>query len=192
MPLAADRALASVVARFAIPRAVPEALLEGFAWDPAGRRYADAGGAPRLCRPRRRDGRRHDGAADGRAAARGLARACDLGVAMQLSNIARDVGEDARAGRLYLPQEWLREAGHRPRGLARRPVFTPGLAGVVRRLWPGGGAVPRSEPGSPGCRCPAARHRRRALVYAEIGREVARQGFDSISRRAVCPARKCG
>ena len=32
-----------------------------------------------------------------------LARACDLGVAMQFSNIARDVGEDARAGRLYLP-----------------------------------------------------------------------------------------
>ena len=32
-----------------------------------------------------------------------LARACDLGVAMQLTNIARDVGEDAAAGRLYLP-----------------------------------------------------------------------------------------
>ena len=32
-----------------------------------------------------------------------LARACDLGVAMQLSNIARDVGEDARAGRIYIP-----------------------------------------------------------------------------------------
>ena len=33
-----------------------------------------------------------------------LARACDLGVAMQLTNIARDVGEDARLGRLYLPR----------------------------------------------------------------------------------------
>ena len=30
---------------------------------------------------------------------------------MQLTNIARDVGEDARAGRLYLPLAWLREAG---------------------------------------------------------------------------------
>ena len=36
-----------------------------------------------------------------------LARACDLGVAMQLTNIARDVGEDARAGRVYLPLDWL-------------------------------------------------------------------------------------
>ena len=34
--------------------------------------------------------------------------ACDLGVAMQLTNIARDVGEDARAGRIYLPLDWLR------------------------------------------------------------------------------------
>ena len=40
-----------------------------------------------------------------------LAAAIDLGVAMQLSNIARDVGEDARAGRLYLPLRWLAEAG---------------------------------------------------------------------------------
>ncbi len=35
----ADRALAAVVARFALPRALLDALLEGFAWDAAGRRY---------------------------------------------------------------------------------------------------------------------------------------------------------
>ena len=40
-----------------------------------------------------------------------LDRACDLGLAFQLANIARDVGEDARAGRCYLPQDWLDEAG---------------------------------------------------------------------------------
>jgi|GEM_PF-151967 phytoene synthase len=33
--------------------------------------------------------------------------AIDLGVAMQLTNIARDVLEDAQNGRIYLPQEWL-------------------------------------------------------------------------------------
>ena len=37
----ADRGFADVVARFAIPRALPEALLEGFAWDADGRRYED-------------------------------------------------------------------------------------------------------------------------------------------------------
>lgn len=40
-----------------------------------------------------------------------LLRACDLGVAFQLTNIARDVVEDALAGRCYLPCEWLSEAG---------------------------------------------------------------------------------
>jgi phytoene synthase len=38
-----------------------------------------------------------------------LERAQDLGIAFQLSNIARDVREDAEAGRCYLPAEWLRE-----------------------------------------------------------------------------------
>mgnify|MGYP000494161434 CR=1 FL=1 len=49
-----------------------------------------------------------------------LARACDLGVAMQLTNIARDVGEDARNGRLYLPRQMLREAGLDPDGWLMR------------------------------------------------------------------------
>jgi phytoene synthase len=38
-----------------------------------------------------------------------LDRACDLGLAFQLANIARDVAEDARVGRCYLPQDWLAE-----------------------------------------------------------------------------------
>jgi len=39
-----------------------------------------------------------------------LAFATDLGIAMQLTNIARDVHEDAQRGRLYIPQQWLGEA----------------------------------------------------------------------------------
>ena len=37
----------------------------------------------------------------------GLAHAVDLGIAMQLTNIARDVAEDAKMGRRYLPGTWL-------------------------------------------------------------------------------------
>ena len=33
--------------------------------------------------------------------------AVDLGIAMQLTNIARDVFEDAKLNRVYLPQEWI-------------------------------------------------------------------------------------
>lgn len=42
-----------------------------------------------------------------------LDRACDLGLAFQLANIARDIGEDADAGRCYLPAAWLQEVGLR-------------------------------------------------------------------------------
>lgn len=40
-----------------------------------------------------------------------LDRACDLGLGFQLTNIARDVIEDAVLGRVYLPEAWLEEAG---------------------------------------------------------------------------------
>jgi phytoene synthase len=42
---------------------------------------------------------------------RALLHARDLGEAMQLTNIARDVAEDERLGRVYLPQNWLTEYG---------------------------------------------------------------------------------
>ncbi|HEY8592838.1 MAG TPA: phytoene/squalene synthase family protein [Sphingomicrobium sp.] len=40
-----------------------------------------------------------------------LERAADLGIAFQLSNIARDLREDFAAGRCYVPTEWLDEFG---------------------------------------------------------------------------------
>ncbi|MEM6849566.1 MAG: phytoene/squalene synthase family protein, partial [Pseudomonadota bacterium] len=40
-----------------------------------------------------------------------LDRACDLGLAFQMTNIARDVVADARTGRVYLPEDWLQDAG---------------------------------------------------------------------------------
>jgi phytoene synthase len=43
-----------------------------------------------------------------------LRRASDLGLAFQLTNIARDVIEDARGGRIYLPAEWLGAAAQSP------------------------------------------------------------------------------
>ncbi len=109
-----DRAFAAIIDDFDMPRALPEALLEGLAWDAMEKRYASlsdlraysarvasAVGAMMcvLMRVRDRDA---------------LARACDLGVAMQLTNIARDVGEDAHEGRLYIPTDWMTDAGLDP------------------------------------------------------------------------------
>ncbi len=184
---AVDRALAAVVHRCAIPRALPDALIEGFLWDTQQRRcetLADVEDyAARVAATVGAMMALVMGVQDADA----LARACDLGVAMQLTNIARDVGEDARAGRLYLPRQWLIEAGVDPEAWLRQPHFSPAIAGVVERLLStADGLYQRAEHGIAAlprdCR-PAIRAAR--LVYAEIGEQLRREGLDSVNRRAV-------
>jgi phytoene synthase len=62
-----------------------------------------------------------------------LDRATDLGLAFQLTNICRDVMEDAEIGRIYLPRDWLDEAGV-PVDEIRRPEHRGGVFEVSRRL----------------------------------------------------------
>ena len=65
---------------------------------------------------------------------RALASARDLGIALQLTNFLRDVGEDQRRGRLYLPLDMLRAEGIERRRRERRCASTPALNRVLRRL----------------------------------------------------------
>jgi 15-cis-phytoene synthase len=181
-----DRAFARVVETFAMPQALPEALLEGLAWDAMGRRYDDLSGVL--------DYSARVAAAVGAMMcvlmrvrqAETLARACDLGLAMQLTNIARDVGEDARAGRLYLPRDWLVGAGIAPEAFLADPQPLPAIRGAVARLLGEADALYRRSGAGiaalpvavrPGIT--AARH-----IYAAIGAEVRRAGFDSVTLRA--------
>ncbi|MDU8942434.1 15-cis-phytoene synthase [Ovoidimarina sediminis] len=181
-----DRAFARVVEEFEMPRALPEALLEGLAWDAMGRQYetlselydysarvAAAVGAMMTVLMKVRD-------------RNALSRACDLGVAMQLTNIARDVGEDARERRLYLPLQWMEEIGVAPEAFFADPLPGPEIRGLVRRLLrdadrlyyraePGIGLLPKAA--RPGIF--AARH-----IYAGIGGAISRNGYDTISYRA--------
>ncbi len=62
-----------------------------------------------------------------------LDRACDLGIAFQLTNIARDIVDDARIERCYLPAQWLREAGIPQHELAL-PQHRAALARLAARL----------------------------------------------------------
>ncbi|MCW3796651.1 phytoene/squalene synthase family protein [Sphingomonas sp. BN140010] len=62
-----------------------------------------------------------------------LDRAADLGIAFQLANIARDIVEDARVGRVYLPTEWLEAEGLTGADLAD-PKHRSALARITRRL----------------------------------------------------------
>ena len=186
LPFAADRAMADLMRRHAVPRAIPEALLEGLAWDADGRRFETLEDL-------------HDYAARvagtvgvmmtllmGVREPEALARACDLGVAMQLTNIARDVGEDARNGRIYLPLQWMRAAGIDPQSFIADPKPGAALSGLIRRLLveadrlyansrSGIAALPAA------CR-PAIMAA--ALIYAEIGREVERREYDCVTQRA--------
>lgn len=58
--------------------------------------------------------------------------AADLGIAMQMTNIARDVLEDARIGRRYLPGEWLGELT--PQQIVADPLCRPSVSGAIGRL----------------------------------------------------------
>lgn len=185
-----DRALAAVVAHFGIPRTLSDALLEGLAWDTGGRRYEDLPAleayATRVAGTVGAMMTLLMGVRDTDA----IARSCDLGIGMQLTNIARDVGEDARAGRLYLPLSWMRQEGIDPEAFLRAPGFSPAIARVIARLLAAAEHhYARAEAGIAllprDCRAGIGAAR---VIYAEIGREVERNGLDSISRRAVVPS----
>ncbi|MGP9818929.1 phytoene/squalene synthase family protein [Salinarimonas sp. NSM] len=188
-PQAIDRAFAATVTRYRIPRALPEALLEGFAWDAEERAYETLSDVAAYAA-------RVAGTVGammtlimGRREPAVLARACDLGVAMQFTNIARDVGEDAANGRLYLPRQWLREAGVDVEAFLADPRPCAGVHTATRRLLvaadglyaralAGVAALPRDcRPGILAAR----------TLYAEIGRVVERAGPTKALERAVVP-----
>lgn len=183
---AADRAFARLLSEVDLPRALPDALIEGFAWDADARHYDDFSSLCGYCaRVASSVGAMMCVLMDVRDPDR-LARACDLGLAMQLTNIARDVGQDARAGRLYLPLSWLDRAGIDPDRIAQMNRATPELRAVVSGLLARAEEYyRRSEPGiaalPPSCR-PAIMAAR--LVYGGIGGALAQMGHDSIRYRA--------
>lgn len=190
---AADRCLADVVRRFGIPRATFDALMEGFDWDVAQRTYETLEEVEAY-------GERVAGSVGAMMAAlmgarspEMVERACDLGVAMQLTNISRDVGEDARNGRLYLPRAWFVEAGLDPDAWLNRPEFCEEIGEITALLLARADALYKRADQAiarlPATVRPAIFAAR--LLYAEIGKVVASQNYDSISSRAhTTPARK--
>jgi phytoene synthase len=186
---AVDRALARVVRHYAMPRELLEALLQGFAWDAQARSFKNLAGVH--CYSVRVAG--SVGIAMGLLMGvrdpSMLARAADLGGAMQLTNIARDVGEDARNGRIYLPRRWLREEGISAAELLAEPRFSPALGRVINHLLAAAEQLyRRADSGIAGLpkSCRPGIHAAR-LLYSEIGHELQRRGGDSVSSRTVVP-----
>ena len=125
--------LQQVVSRHRIPARYPLELIDGFAMDVAGRRYRDLEDTLLYCY--------HVAGVVGLMMAyvmgvrepAVLSRAADLGIAFQLTNITRDVMDDASNGRVYLPEQWLQGAGVDPAEI-QRPEHRPAVAAVVVRI----------------------------------------------------------
>ena len=182
-----DHALALVVQQHSLPRHLLDALIEGFAWDAQGRRYETLEDVQAY-------GARVAGSVGammcwimGPRDAATLARACELGVAMQLTNIARDVGADAALGRLYLPRRWMQEQAIDPQQWLAAPHFSPALGRVIDRLLAAADTLyAQGQTGiaalPPDCR---AAIMAASLIYAEIGQQLRREGLNSVDRRTV-------
>ncbi|MCS6966436.1 MAG: phytoene/squalene synthase family protein [Candidatus Kapabacteria bacterium] len=122
-----------------------------------------------------------------------LGYAVDMGIAMQLTNILRDVAEDYRLGRVYLPQEELRAFGYTEQELARGVIndaFRALMAFQVerarryyQRAWEGVALLESRQ----GRVCTRIMGR----LYAGILDEIERASYDVFHRRAhVGPLRK--
>lgn len=122
-----------VVRRHAIPTSLPLEHLAGFAMDVEGRRYRTIEETLEYCY--------HVAGVVGIMMAKvmgvhdrpALDRACDLGIAFQLTNIVRDIVEDAQFGRFYLPEDWLALEGI-PRTRVASPENRAGVARVAARM----------------------------------------------------------
>jgi phytoene synthase len=124
------QALKAVVGEYALPREHFDAIIDGMAMDLEQNRYLDFATLERYCHrvagvvgllsadifgyvdPATRD------------------YAHELGIAFQLTNIIRDVGEDARRGRIYVPQDELERFGVTAADILGRKV-TPGFQALM-------------------------------------------------------------
>jgi phytoene synthase len=194
---AALAAFAEVVHRRRIPRRYPEELLAGLGMDVAGAHYRSldelllygfrVAGAVGLmmCHVM---GLRDD---------RALESAAHLGIAMQLTNICRDVAEDWARGRLYLPEDWLAaedaaDLRHRLGGPLPDHAHAPLARGTLRLLEHADGYYASGDCGMAALptRCQVATRAAR-LIYAEIGTVIRTRlrafGPGAMAERAVVP-----
>jgi len=116
----------------------------------------------------------------------------DLGLALQLTNIIRDVGEDARRGRIYLPQDELARFG-----VSEANILASGYSDQFKALMEFQAERAREYYQRALAELSAAdrKAQRAGLIMAAIYRtvldEVAKDGFQVLDRRlSLPPARK--
>jgi len=183
------QSLRAAVQRYPIPRDVLEAIIDGVAMDVDGATFETAEDLYPYCY--------RVASAVGLASIeifgytdpRAREYAVSLGIALQLTNILRDVGVDARAGRVYLPQADLRDCGVTAEDL-RAGRYTPGFVAVMERH------AARARDYFLRARAAYPRADARSLVAAEIMgriyhallREIEARRFRVLDQRVVVPA----
>ena len=185
-------ALQDIVREFALPETHFQTVIDGMAMDLAQHRYLDFTDLELYCH-------RVAGVVGLMSAeifgyvdpaTKGYAR--DLGIAFQLTNIIRDVGEDARLGRIYLPQDELQRFGVAPSALLRGEYSSE-----FRHLMRFQASRAQTWYERAFAQLPAQdrKAQRTGLVMAAIYRtlldEIARDGYKVLDRRtSLTPLRK--
>jgi phytoene synthase len=186
------RALQPVVAQYRLPQSHLQTVIDGMMMDLDVNRYLDFPALERYCHNVAGVVGLMSAEIFGRSDDRTLDYARDLGVAFQLTNIIRDVGEDARRGRIYLPQDELAQFGVKASTILAgesTDAFRALMANQVERAreWYDRalGKLPAPD-----------RHAQRpGLIMAAIYRttldEIARDGYRVLDRRlSLTPLRK--
>ncbi|MDO4637691.1 MAG: presqualene diphosphate synthase HpnD [Lautropia sp.] len=191
-----SRALAPCLAPYGLKRRQLLEVIDGMRMDLDGERYLDFEGLKLYCRRVAGVVGEMSAAIFGYEDPATLQYADRLGLAFQLTNIVRDVGEDARMGRVYLPQQDLiRHGMSRQQILSaspeveKNPSFQALMGEQVERA--------RQAYREAFALLPAAdRGRQRpglimATIYVKLLDEIARSGYPVISQRiALTPLRK--
>lgn len=119
---------------------------------------------------------------------RALSLATDCGLALQLTNILRDIGEDAELGRIYLPQDDLDRFGYSPDDLRAHVINRPFLDLMRFQVERTKSYYAKAEqllqylepPGKPILRAMID-------IYGGLLRQIESRNFDVYSRRASLP-----
>jgi phytoene synthase len=127
---------------------------------------------------------------------RALRNAAHLGMAMQITNVCRDVQEDWQRGRLYVPEALLQHCGAPE--LARRlggpfpdDARVPVARAIASLLDEAEHYYASGDRGLPALSWQCAMAIRAArLVYSSIGREIRRAHCDPMAGRAIVPAHR--
>ena len=185
-------ALQDVLRRFKLPQEQLLEIIDGMAMDLSQTRYLDFKGLQLYCYRVASVVGLLSVEIFGYENRQTLKYAHDLGVALQLTNIIRDVGEDARRGRIYLPIEDLQRFG-----VLAKDILEARYSDAFRELMVFQGERAEQFYEQAFAQLPAGDRKAQrpglvmAAIYRTLLREIAADGFQVLDRRiSLTPVRK--